>query len=458
MKRSGSLFHSNIDVLVLIILVAVNLGMNLDHFFDPLDSFNAMQYFPRLQRIIAPGGLENPLVILGKQFTPIKLFIRSLSVGLLLLYIAFSFINLKNKSLRLNLKATVLFLLVFLLVIFPTFLTMKARWGGPHHELAHDGGTIQVEEAVKMILRGQNPYKETYHGTPLENWRGFMNLAVFHYPYFPFSFLASIPFYGLGRLLWGGFDQRVIYIFYHMGSLAIAWFLFRKESSRLAAAAWIGLNPFIARYFPLGVNDTGPVFWILCGLLLLRRNYLVLAFTCFALACGVKQFALFLIPFLFIMYFRIWGNPLDARERYMKTFGVWAITLGIVVLPFFLWSPVNFIEDVFLYSSGGLKTSYPIQGFHGFGFATFLLYFRLIPDGNVYFPFWILQFMFLIPAVILLSRRIWRKPRLDTALHGFWITLFIFMYFSRYLHGNFLGFILCWPLPAFLYGEEASEE
>ena len=78
MQKTENYFN-HLDTILLIVLVSANLGMNLDHFYDPLDSFSAMQHFPVLSKVFLPGGEGHPLVILGKQFTPVKLFIRSLS-------------------------------------------------------------------------------------------------------------------------------------------------------------------------------------------------------------------------------------------------------------------------------------------------------------------------------------------------------------------------------------------
>jgi len=133
------------------------------------------------------------------------------------------------------------------------------------------------------------------------------------------------------------------------------------------------------------------------------------------------------------------------------------LLFGLTIFPFLFLDPGAFIEDTFLYGSGGLKTSYPIQGFHGYGFATVLLYFKIIPDGNAHFPFIYLQILICFPLLIFFVKTILRQPTLSAAVLLPGLLLGIFMFFSRYLHGNFLGFILFWPVMAYCLAVDTNE-
>jgi hypothetical protein len=459
-----------IDTLLVLLLVVANLGMNLNHFFDPLDAFRVFDEWPRLGPLLTPGGEENPLVFLGKKSNAPRLLIRSLSVLLLGLYLVLDLLAAGGGAGRASSESSaglisggrrflrarwcLLVGLVVLLVVVPTLLTVLARWSGPHHELAHDGGTIQVEEAMRMVLRGQNPYWRTYHGTPLENWRGFTNSAVYHYPYFPFSFLQFIPLYPVIYLVFGVYDQRLAHLLLYAGSVVLGAALLRDRRRRLAGAAWIALNPFLTHDFVLGTNDIVAIFWVLLTWWLLARGRLRLGLIALACAAGSKQLALLLAPFVLVHVVRERGVSLgDVRGLWRLAAPFWGV-LALIVAPFFLASPRSFIEDTFLYSSGGLPTSYPIQGAHGYGLGSILLFFRWIPNGNVRFPFWILQVVLCGPLLVLLLRRQWRAPGLPRVFAGFAVFLLAFMFFARYLHGNFLGFIITWLPLAYLAEEE----
>ena len=51
-------------------------------------------------------------------------------------------------------------------------------------------------------------------------------------------------------------------------------------------------------------------------------------------------------------------------------------------------------------------------------------------------------------------RRLWREPTVATLLHGYALTLLAFLFFGRYLQGNYLGYILAVASPVpFLLAE-----
>lgn len=441
-----------LESVMMIVLVIAALEVNLTYFYENLDSVNALQYFPTLTKWILPYGEQNPLIILGKKFMPIKLLSRSLSIMILLLYVFLD--NLKQVKLVRNLKWFLLFTTLTMLVIFPTILTILTRHYGLHHELAHDGGTIQIEEAVKLLLQGRNPYAETYAGTPLEFWRGFKNNAVYHYPYPPFSFLFSIPFYLVSAGLLGWFDQRFVYLLFYVANLVLVSLLFSASRLRRIAVMWVGLNPLLLHLFALGSSDVATTGLLLAALVLHQRRYYRAGVVTLALACSYKQFAVFLVPFTALELWREHG--LDRRAQ-VKLWALFMAVVALLNLPFLLWSPRDFYEDTILYSSGGLPTSYQIQGFHGYGFGSFLLFFRVVPNGNGYYPFWLWQAVVVLPLMSWGLFRQYGAANLASKLFGFSITLLAFMFFSRYLNGNFLGFILTWPIVAWISVEQELE-
>jgi len=447
-----------LDSVLLLVLVIANLGMNLDHFYTPLDSgvYHALDELPHWRKLLLPVNAGNPLVFLGRTAMPWKLMTRSLTVLLLLSYLIADLLGKQSRSPRpvLAVKWIVISLIGCLLLVIPTAVTISARWTGPHHELAHDGGTIQVEEAIKLLLRGHNPYFSTYEGTPLENWRGFINTAVYHYPYLPFSFLQFVPFYGIVHGVLGFYDQRIAHLCLWLGAGILSLFLVNDPQRRLAVVMWVTLNPLFLHDFVLGTNDVVPMFWLLAGWALLLRKRWNWALLCLALGGATKQMALLVLPFAIALMLRergiSWRKP-DAALLALAP--VW-VTLLIICAPFFISAPAALIEDTLLYSSGGLPTSYPIQGAHGYGAGTFLLFFKLIPNGSVRFPFWIFQVLLCGPLAIALLVRQRREPSTAYVFAAFSVFLLAFMFLARYLHGNFLGFILTWIPLAYVVHEE----
>ena len=115
------------------------------------------------------------------------------------------------------------------------------------------------------------------------------------------------------------------------------------------------------------------------------------------------------------------------------------IPLGLIVLPFFLWDPYNFYDDVWAWSAGTSPTSYQIRGW---GLANFVLAFNLVPSRLAYFPFWIPELIVCVPLLIILLRRQWRENTVaNIAWHGA-LLLFAYAFTSRFFNENYLGFIV----------------
>jgi len=116
-----------------------------------------------------------------------------------------------------------------------------------------------------------------------------------------------------------------------------------------------------------------------------------------------------------------------------------AIPLGLIVIPFFLWDPYNFYDDVWAWSAGTSLTAYQIRGW---GLANFVLAFNLVSSRLAYFPFWIPELIVCVPLLIVLLRRQWRENTVaNIAWHGA-LLLFAFAFTSRFFNENYLGFIV----------------
>src|SRR3989344_6741105 len=95
---------------------------------------------------------------------------------------------------------------------------------------------LQQEAAMRYLLEGKNPYKETYFGTPVEEFNyddpgnpDAVNPALYHfvmppwYLVFPFSiYIFSIP-------LLGYFDGRMVLLLSVAGLLVVLWRWFKSR-------------------------------------------------------------------------------------------------------------------------------------------------------------------------------------------------------------------------------------
>ncbi len=433
------------DTIVMFILALISLETNIPFVLDQLDFHRAMPEMGFWKHVLCPGGAENPLALMGNQFVPFKLLLRTITLCIVILWII---VDIKKK--HINLKIALALLLIVLHVLIPSIMMIQARLATENHALAHDGGTIQIEESMKMVLKGKNPYTETFHGTPLENWRGFSNNVVYHVPYMPGAFIYSIPAYIFVDTFWNHYDQRILHLILFVVSLVLIGLV--SSSSEKCLITWMvfALNPFAAKYLALGTNDIVIQFWLLLAIVLIQKQKLRSGLIALAAACAIKQFAWFFVPFLVVSGLQL---QKDAPSRFfnsiIKKYRLWlpALILALVtIVPFMLWDARSFIDDTFRYGSGGLPTSYPMQGFHGYGFATLLLFFRLFPDGNANFPFIIFQAITVIPLFLWLWKKFIVEHDLSEAITFSALCLLVFMFFSRYLHGNFVGFIMFWPV------------
>ncbi len=444
------------DSVVFWVLAMVSLEINLPFVFDQLDFHNCLPLLHSLERFLVPGGTPHPLVMMNNLFTPLRLMIRTITVGAALVYVAAAGLSRFQEKI----KWIILLMIIGLHIVLPQYLMIGCRIAGNNPAIAHDGGVIQMEESMKMLLQGNNPYATDFLGTDLENWRGFRNNVVYHVPYMPGSFLFSIPMYICCKEFWGVFDQRLFYSVLFAVSLIFIHLTIRAFEQKMIALTIFSLNPLFAKSYLLGTNDIVAITALVVCIYFFRREKYTAGFLMLAIGCAVKQFAWFFVPFLLVYCFKsVTESTPDFETALRMLIRVSApgfILFCIVVVPFVIWDPHAFIEDTWAYGSGGLPTSYPMQGFHGYGLATMLLFFRIVEDGNAYFPFVYLQSIILLPLLPVCLFAVYRNHSLAQVIFFSGFIQGIFMYLSRYFHGNFLGFTLFFLCYAFCLGMESD--
>ncbi len=408
---------------------------------------------PILGRLLPPAGIQALGEVGPRPGEPIGLVLFALTLGLALLYLLVDLSGASRRTLRLKwlLIAAILTTALFL----PTVELILLRQGSGPASYTHDGGVIQTEATISFLLQGKNPYVEDYTDTPMAEW-GFSayRTALYHYPYLPWTFLFSAPFYLLGQAI-GFYDQRIVYLLLLILALALAPRLATEPRRRLALVALLGLNPLMALDVVFGQNDIFVLSWLLYSLVAwnawrrapARRSLLLLSLVCFGLACAGKPTAWFFAPFYGLLLLApgevqpAGGWSALGRAIVIAVRRAWPAlaVVAVILLPYILWNPFAFYDDVWRWSSGQGETGYQIWGW---GASNFVLALGLVPDRFGQWPFWLLQFAVALPLLLYLMRRQLRENTLAAASWHYALFLFAFFYVSRFLNENYLGFIL----------------
>ncbi len=388
---------------------------------------------------------------------PVGLLLIAVTLGLLLLYLLADLAGARPFWRRL--KWLFLAGIIAGAVYLPAGEMILLRQQSGPASYTHDGGVIQTEATIQFLLQGKNPYVEDYTQTPMAEW-GFdeYRTALYHYPYLPWTFLFSAPFYLAGQAL-GFYDQRLVYLLLMALALALAPRLVQGERRRLALVALLGLNPIMGLDLIFGQNDSFVLAWILFSLVAWqawfqaqgtgrdRPGMLLLSVLLFGLACASKPTAWFFAPFYGLLLLA--DRPRLAREGWAGLLRagplvwrrVWpGLALFLLLLaPYLAWDPGAFYDDVWRWSSGQGETGYQIWGW---GASNFVLILGLVQDRFGQWPFWILEVAVTLPLLLWFLDRQRRDNRLGPACWHYGLLLLAFFYASRFLNENYLGFIL----------------
>jgi len=364
---------------------------------------------------------------------PLSLLLISTAFGLLVLYFVVDAIWPRFYGLKLG----IIYGIILVTVVAESVLYIMLRHQTGPAAYTHDGGVIQTEEAIKFFQAGKNPYVEDYTQTPMAEWGLDYKTALYHYPYLPWTFLFSWPFYRGFEAALGWYDQRFVYLLLFILTLAMAPALALRPEEKLMLVTVLGLNPIMGSDVIFGQNDSFVLFWVVLSLWFLKRGNWGrwASAAALALACASKPTAWFFAPFYFLY---LWRKEEGSRHVF-GLIGVFALVFAAVVAPFFFWNPDAMVDDVWRWAAGTAKISYQIRGW---GVANFILALGLVESRLSYFPFWLFELAFALPVAVALGVRLYRYPSIKNALWAYGLTLFVFLYFSRFLNENYLGFIL----------------
>jgi hypothetical protein len=200
---------------------------------------------------------------------------------------------------------------------------------------------IVTEEAAKVLLDGRDPYAAEYLNGPLSA-RPLGTKT--HFPYLPGMLLFGIP-----RAIAGDHaplaDARIMFAVGMLAATGLALRMWRAPpGSRLLAFQLLVTLPTGALFMATGGDDLPVLAAILLCLVLAQRRRAGWAGVTAGAAIAMKQFAWPLLPFLVLS-----GHDRSGRRRLLA--GAGAVALP-VILPFFLWGPSPFVEDVIRFPLG----------------------------------------------------------------------------------------------------------
>jgi len=438
----------SLDALVLVVLVLARVRI------DTLADLVAPRPEETVRSLPLIGGLlsDTAWSLMRNWLTdPVSLLLITLTFFLLGLYILADCVRQRlGEVAAFRLKLGLIFAIIGATVVAQSLFLILMRHATGPAAFTHDGGVIQTEEAIKLLASGRNPYREDYLDTPLAQWGLEKRTALYHYPYLPWTFLASMPVKELCDWLLGWYDQRFLYLFLFVLTLAALPGLVRRgqgteaKQEALLLTMMVGLNPIMGSDIIFGMNDSFVLAWIVGGLWLLRRQHHLAASLVLGLAWASKPTSWFLAPF-YVLFLA--GGARAAGSRGLRNMArvVWqrlwpaVIVFALLVLPFAAWDWAAFVDDVWAWSAGTSSTPYQIRGW---GLSNLVLALGLVPDQQAYFPFWVGELLVCLPLLIVCVRWQSRSNNMRRMLLAFAALFGTYSYLSRFFNENYAGFLL----------------
>lgn len=359
--------------------------------------------------------------------------IKQIVIALTMIYLVISIVKIKqSSSLIYKTKFGLLILIISLTTFLSTFNLMYLRAQNEPHEYIHDH-PLQIEEGLKFLVAGENPYTNNYHATPMSKWAGWTaNPALYHYISLPSSLYIPLPLFLLSEQLFDWFDYRIVNLIFLVIASISAYILLDNKKYKIIAIISLCLNPFFTPYFITGMEDVIFLGAILLSLVLLKKQKVLFSLIVMAIAITNKQMAWFIIPF----YFYYLYQQGFLKNKVMKKIAFFVIPVLVIVVPFVLWDAQSFIEDIYYYPAGNLPTSYPIGGV---GISPLLVERGIIPNNHSYFPFWKIQVIILSPLLFWLFKSQKKNPILGQVMLNYGMLLGVFWYFSRFFNESYVG-------------------
>jgi hypothetical protein len=441
--------------LVVLVLARLRIDTLAEAAVLPLRLQDVAQH-PWLGRLLP----QRAMMLLAQQqlIDPIGLLLIVGALGCLLAYLAVDeLVHSESRHYRISLF--LIWAIVLLTVFAPSLKLALLRHSSGPASYSHDGGVIQTEATIDMLLHGRNPYVEDYLATPMAEWGiGEFRTALYHYPYLPWTFLFSAPFRITADLVIGWYDQRFVYLLLFAFTLLLLPGLGEWPQHKLLLMMFIGLNPIMGSDLIYGQNDSFVLAWVVLCVWLWRRGqrtragprretahnaWVLASAAALGLACASKPTAWFFVPFYVVLA----AGELEPAAR--RRPGAWLASVlrmvwptllvaALIIGPYGLWNAPAMFDDVWRWANGTSPTAYQIWGW---GASNLLLAAGLVKDRFAYWPFWAPQALACLPLLAFLLWKQVLENNIARALWGYGLFLLVFLFFSRFLNENYLGYI-----------------
>jgi hypothetical protein len=405
----------------------------------PLVIFFVMQYR------LSPG--DTPYILFGIIFL------------LLLGYIVADLLIISQKTYSF-IKTTLLFVVIAVVLGSGFYSSMVVR-----HETAPIYGVhdiiLQQEAAIRYVIHGKNPYKETYFGTPMQAWHYSdteVNPALYHFVMEPVYLVFPLPFYIISNHTLGYFDSREVLWLLFGVLLVTAYFVPKEGENKRLLVTLLAFNPAMLGYTLEGRSDIFAYAFLFLGFFLLQKKKLFWAGVPIALSFATKQSTWLFIPLYFLFVFHYaFKEKKTIWERgilFVKNISSFLLVAAICIIPFYLWDPKAFLASTVYYLSGNVVHSYPISGY---GFGMVLNQLGFIKDVHMYYPFQLWQLGIGLPVLVLLAWYFWKKPTVSKLIVCYGLFLFVFWYFARYFNNSHVGYLSLVFITAYLWPDEEKK-
>jgi hypothetical protein len=369
-----------------------------------------------------------------------------LAILLLFAYGAISFFVKNQKDSVWYTKLLLLIFIIQLTLVHQTAVQMQQRRDGEPHKHVHDH-ILQIEEASRFLMNGQNPYAMDYRGTTLEPWWP-ENPALDHVIALPFTILKTVPVMAVWEGFFGWYDDRITHLILLCLSVAALFTLFRKFEYKLIAIIAFCFNPLFADYFVDGRSDIIFLSFILMSLACLRYKWMQASLVLMAIAITSKHSAWFIVPF-YGAY--LWQTGyLRGRGLVQKLLPA-ALLVAAIVLPFALWDFGAFFADIYSYPAGTLSTSYPVSGYSlSAAFRTMEIPLHpLVPK---------ILTLLLLPWLVWLIIYVKKLPSFGRIMIAYASLIFPFWLLSRFFHDNYMGVVVILLVLGILFIHDEPED
>lgn len=300
---------------------------------------------------------------------------------------------------------------------------------------------LQQESAMRYLIVGKNPYKETYFGTQVESFhyaelgKDAVNPALYHFVMPPWYLLFPFVFYYPSIHSVGFFDGRMALLFTMGMLLVFLWYWFRDKAIARIAIVLSAISPAVIHYFIEGRSDVFALGWLMGALVFLGKKRYVFSSIFLALSLLSKQTTWFILPF-YMLY--LWKQTAKNRTFFWMAAFMCAVVGVLFVAPFLIWDGTAFIESVVLYLTGNAATSYPVSGY---GLSMVLFDAGVITDIHAFYPFVYWQIAIALPLLVVLLKWLWNKPSESKLMMAYAIFLCVYWYLSRYFNNSHLGYL-----------------